>query len=499
MQNTLTCLFVSLSLLMSCRAEVVEVAKSTSQAIANGTLTEPSAHPSAFALITFSPTLGGGPFCSSVLVASDALLTAAHCVQQFAGWRGQGYEIYATNAATVTELEVLPEGAIRVVGSTEHPDYSEQQWANDIGLVFLEHAPANVAPAPLLTRDEEAHVREGESMVVVGWGRTERISLHGIMREGAMKIQYATERVILSGVALRDEPYVSSCGQDSGGPAFLIGNDGLRLVGVQAQAPVNCNTFNLLVRPDHFRSFINAGLSRACTEGVRTACDVPGLPSLAQLGAAPLSSPAGELRHIPDVVREGLRAASETDVDAVTAFLSCAVDGGCTNSCVSLFNAARQATSLCGDQITIVDKIYGNDAIAPEVLEIFERFCEAAEQCTEESADSCLIRWRDEMLFWSLSGGCNRLMLRLDEVMSTCGIESWCANINVSVCAVTQASIANDKRRCDDVADLHDFVPGGEGEGEGEGDAGPPPSCAHASHAIGVILSGLMLRRRSRS
>jgi len=155
--------------------------------------------------------LGGHSLCSGVAIASDLVLTAAHCVLA----NGK-YKLVTFDGRRTVVNDVL-----RVV---PHPQFSPRADAPDIALVKLAPAPSSKL-APALFSERRAPPSVGERFVVAGFGvaaQGERRSA-GTLRAATL---VATSRPnsqqlnLVDPRRLGERAGLGVCNGDSGGPVF---------------------------------------------------------------------------------------------------------------------------------------------------------------------------------------------------------------------------------------------------------------------------------------
>ena len=164
----------------------------------------------------------GQTVCTGTLIASNVVLTAAHCL----------------NGSFCQSLSVRDStGQTSFASSCKlHPQYSSSDditERNDIALIFLESAPfARIAPIHI---DEDFIV--GESLVLAGYGRNESGNFKDL-RAASNALQSVTSFGLVSRYDVGDSSG-TTCNGDSGGPLFIRRGDAWYVAGVTSWGSAN--------------------------------------------------------------------------------------------------------------------------------------------------------------------------------------------------------------------------------------------------------------------
>jgi secreted trypsin-like serine protease len=155
--------------------------------------------------------MGGRSLCTGVAIASDLVLTAAHCVQDSGKYRLLSFEGRKSEMREVT-------------GMTAHPQFTSRTDAPDLAVLKVATQPASkLTPAPLSERRAPPSV--GDRFIVAGFG----VAVQGD-RKSAGKLRAATLVVtdrpsaqqlsLIDPTKLGDAAGLGVCHGDSGGPVL---------------------------------------------------------------------------------------------------------------------------------------------------------------------------------------------------------------------------------------------------------------------------------------
>ncbi len=179
------------------------------------------------------------PFCTGTLVSPRVVLTAAHCVRDYAYG---SFEAFFGGDTTGD-----PQGKFIVLGKAKaHPSYDRSSKDFDIALLELSE-PAPVAAAQLAQSPLDASAT-GTQVRAAGFGVTSATAQpDGKKRQGTMTVES------LAQVTFKTVPGPAmTCAGDSGGPVFATIGGVEQLVGVTSAGDSACANFAVNARVDQF-------------------------------------------------------------------------------------------------------------------------------------------------------------------------------------------------------------------------------------------------------
>lgn len=169
-------------------------------------------------------------FCAGTLVGPRTVLTAAHCVN------GQA----PAKVAVLVGTHDLSTGGRRIASAsfTLHPDFNATTLDSDVAVIQLAQAVTDIQPVKFIDslKKETTHAPAGSSVLVAGWGLTERGWTDQAVQARLKVVDHAS---CASFYAAKDAPLTDNmlcanwpkhghaiCGGDSGGPLWALDANG---------------------------------------------------------------------------------------------------------------------------------------------------------------------------------------------------------------------------------------------------------------------------------
>lgn len=232
--------------------------------------------------------VGVSPFCSGTLIASDVILTAAHCCDEaFNGPNVNPMEpeevaIYFGDGPAFSGNSL--NGEFYAVSEVSvHPSYNRYSLENDICLMRLSVANQDTAPVPPLPAWAGlTEADSGEMLDHVGFGysdlaKTEYgVKLHAEVPMAGLGCAVAgcpSPGTVGQFSYVQDgDPYFGPCNGDSGGPAFISRNGTTYVAGVTSYGDANCEIYgvstNVSAYQDYIDGFVGTATPDCSADGV---------------------------------------------------------------------------------------------------------------------------------------------------------------------------------------------------------------------------------------
>ncbi len=250
------------------------------------------------------------PICTATLVATDVVLSAGHCVDEYLITYGMGQVQDPVYCITFEEDQSwmfdqqyqynapLPADAVCSTGFVQHPQFDMDALYNagnglgnlhDLSLIFLEQPITNRPFAYMPTAAEGGQLQAGMDVDIVGYGM--RSVPQGQYSDPNDANQRYWARTFINELG-NSEMQIGSdsstgrkCHGDSGGPTFVdiqtTLTESQRVIGVTSRAynlQADCNLGGVDARVDDAVDWIDTAMRDACDAGLRTDCSEPGMP-----------------------------------------------------------------------------------------------------------------------------------------------------------------------------------------------------------------------------
>lgn len=236
-----------------------------SQGIVGGRSIDPSSPMAKHTVGLYGVKGEGGFICTGTLVATNIILTAAHCVETEKMLVIFSHDIEGT-------LVAKDLGRVRpVVAKTVHPKWNggvNDKDNGDIALIkFKGSAPLGFVPAALLS--SSIFLKPGVFTQQAGFGldNPEMDSGSGKLRTAMVRIHSNTHSATEIIVDQRDGRGV--CSGDSGGPAFMVIDGSYYVWGVASAVTLNpkCREFGIYTNALSYRDWIREGIQILALRG----------------------------------------------------------------------------------------------------------------------------------------------------------------------------------------------------------------------------------------
>ena len=203
-------------------------------------------------------TSKGKSFCTGSLIGPKLVVTASHCLVDYDDKLSVAFGTVAKSGS------IKPENMRAASKFFVHEDYDTDAMdedvptnaPNDIALIYLaEEAPRGFKPVSLLSTSDR--VAEGETLTLAGFGLTHYLfGSSGTLRKVNTKIKALMPNV--KELEFGENANMSACMGDSGGPAFIVRNDKLFLIGVTSRGSSKCDSTGIYTDVRYFGNWLAA-------------------------------------------------------------------------------------------------------------------------------------------------------------------------------------------------------------------------------------------------
>jgi len=185
--------------------------------------------------------------CTGVLIADNAVITAAHCASELKGGKiSFGFQLRKLQFRPITQYKVHADYDEGAMGIVDHP-------VNDLLVVqFSGGLPAGYSPAEISDQDL---IQNQTRVIIAGYGRDEENHYDTLKSTEVSVVETANYEF------RTDEKKNGSCDGDSGGPVFFKNSEGkYLLVGSVSRGDSQCHEFGVYENMTYYKSWIYSAI-----------------------------------------------------------------------------------------------------------------------------------------------------------------------------------------------------------------------------------------------
>jgi hypothetical protein len=219
--------------------------------------------------------------CTGTLIAPDAVLTAAHCVDPAltGGAMPVGFTL-ALDTTSGTPAITPAKQTFKHDSFTADVMPMDGQLGQffDVGIMLLAQPITEVAPVPMPRPEDAPELVANLDMQIAGYGVTSNDSFEGgVLFDAQTKLISLNDSELQVGMGL---PQPQNCFGDSGGPGFATVGGTRRVIGIVSRSfsGGECTMGGIDTRVDFYLDFVHAKVPQGipCDSGMSEACPVGG-------------------------------------------------------------------------------------------------------------------------------------------------------------------------------------------------------------------------------